>query len=63
MEEIKKLNVSICDFSYKEGLEEIIAELKTIEIDTFAMNDTSHARLVGRKEMLEAIIDYLEHCL
>ena len=25
MEEIKKLNTSICDLSYKEGLEEIIA--------------------------------------
>jgi hypothetical protein len=63
MEEIKKLNVSICDLSYKEGLEEIIAELKTIQIDTLAMNETSHARLFGRKEMLEAIINYLERCL
>ena len=63
MEEIKKLNVSICDLSYKEGLEEIIAELKTIEIHTLAMNETSQARLIGRKEMLETVIDYLERCL
>lgn len=63
MEEIKKLNTSICDLSYKEGLEEIIAELKTVQIDTLAMNETSHARLIGREEMLEAIINYLERCL
>ena len=46
MEEINKLNTSICDLSYQEGLEEIIKNLKTINIDTFAMNDTSQARYV-----------------
>lgn len=63
MEEINKLNTSICDLSYQEGLEEIIKNLKTINIDTFAMNDTSQARYVGQKEMLKLIIKYLERCL
>ena len=30
MEEINKLNTSICDLSYQEGLEEIIKNLGTI---------------------------------
>lgn len=61
--QIEELNTSICDLSYKEGLEEIIAELKTVKIDTLAMSDTSQARLIGREEMLEAVINYLERCL
>ena len=63
MEEINKLSTSICDLSYQEGLEEIIKNLKTINIDTFAMNDTTLARLAGQEEMLQLIIKYLERCL
>lgn len=60
---IEDLDTSICDWSYQEGLTEIICNLKSIEIDTFAMNETSHAKLVGEKVMLEKIVDYLERCL
>lgn len=63
MEEIEKLDCSICDTDYKEGLSEIIANLKTIDIDTRAMNDYTHCTRYGQKEMLEAIIKYLEKCL
>lgn len=62
MNEVEKLNTSICDWSYEEGLNEIITNLKTIEIDTRAMNESSHCKLVGEKEMLEKIINYLERC-
>ena len=60
---IEDLNTSIVDWSYQEGLQEIINNLKTIEIDTRAMNESSHCRLVGEKEMLNKIINYLERCL
>lgn len=60
---IEDLNISIVDWSYQEGLQEIINNLKTIEIDTRAMNESSHCRLVGEKEMLNKIINYLERCL
>lgn len=59
--DIDKLNVSITDNSFEEGLGEIIQELKRINISTFSMNDNGH--LVGHKEMLEKIIKYLERCL
>lgn len=59
--DIDKLNVSITDNSFEEGLGEIIQELKRINISTFSMND--NGRLVGHKEMLEKIIKYLERCL
>lgn len=39
---IEDLNTSIVDWSYQEGLQEIINNLKTIEIDTRAMNESSH---------------------
>lgn len=60
---IEDLNTSIVDWSFQEGLQEIINNLKTIEIDTRAMNESSHCRLVGEKEMLNKIINYLERCL
>ena len=63
MEEIKELNCCITDTDYTEGLTEIINNLKTIQIDTRAMNDFTHCRYYGQKEMLEAIIKYLEKCL
>lgn len=63
MSNLSKLSTSITDSSYQEGLQEIIDELKTVEIDTFAMNETSHARLYGEKEMLREVINYLERCL
>ena len=63
MNNIEELNTSICDWSYEEGLNEIIEQLKTIQIDIRAMNDFSHAKLVGEKEMLEKVINYLKRCL
>lgn len=63
MNKIEELDASICDFSFQEGLQEIINNLKTIEIDTRAMNESSHCRLVGEKEMLKKVINYLERCL
>lgn len=63
MNNIEELNTSICDWSYEEGLNEIIEQLETIQIDTRAMNDFSHAKLVGEKEMLEKVINYLKRCL
>jgi hypothetical protein len=59
--DIDKLNVSITDLSYEEGLTEIINELKKIHISTFSMND--NGRLVGHEQMLEKVINYLERCL
>jgi len=63
MNEIEDLNVSICDWSYQEGLSEIINNLKTVKLDTRAMNETTESRLVGQEEMLKKVIDYLEKCL
>ena len=59
--DIDKLNVSITDNSFEEGLTEIIQELKRIDISTFSMND--NGKYVGHKEMLEKIIEYLERCI
>lgn len=61
--DIKDLSINIVDWSYQEGLQEIIENLKTIEIDTRAMNESSHCRLTGEKDMLNKIINYLERCL
>lgn len=61
--DIEDLDTSICDWSFKEGLQEIINNLKKIEIDTRAMNESSHCKLVGEQEMLDKIINYLERCL
>ena len=63
MNNIEELNTNICDWSYEEGLNEIIEQLETIQIDTRAMNDFSHCELAGKKEMLEKVINYLKRCL
>ena len=61
-EKIQNLSISISDNSFKEGLCEIINNLKSVEIDTFAMNDHT-LFLQGQKSMFDLIIDYLERCL
>ena len=52
MDNLEDLDVSITDESYQAGLQEIINNLKTIE-----------PPLLGEKEMLDRIINYLERCL
>lgn len=61
-EKIQSLSVSISDNDFKQGLCEIINNLRSVEIDTFAMNDHT-LFLQGQKAMLDLIIDYLERCL
>lgn len=61
--EIEQLDTGICDWSFEEGLKEIISNLKKVKIDTRAMNELSHCRLVGEEKMLNKIINYLERCL
>lgn len=63
MSDIDDLDTCICDWSYKEGLEEIIKNLETITIDTRAMNESSHCVLYGQELMLKKIIEYLKKCL
>jgi len=59
--DIDKLNVGVTDYSFEEGLKEIIRELEKIDISTFSMND--NGKYVGHKEMLEKVIEYLYRCL
>lgn len=59
--DIDKLNTGVTDYSFEEGLKEIIRELEKIDISTFSMND--NGKYVGHKEMLQKIIDYLYRCL
>lgn len=59
--DIDKLNVGVTDYSFEEGLKEIIRELERIDISTFSMND--NGKYVGHKEMLEKVIQYLYRCL
>lgn len=62
LEQIKKLNTSICDLSFKEGVEEIIGELRSVKIE-MAMSADEVWKRNGQKEMLEDIIEYLEECV
>ena len=50
---MEDLDVSITDESYQAGLQEIINNLKK----------TIEPPLLGEKEMLDRIINYLERCL
>lgn len=59
--DIDKLNVGVTDYSFEEGLKEIIKELEKIDISTFSMND--NGKYIGHKEMLAKVIDYLYRCL
>lgn len=56
-EKIQNLSNSISDDDFKQGLSEIINNLRSVEIDTFSISD------YGEKTMLDLIIDYLERCL
>lgn len=62
--DISKLDVSICDHSFAEGLQEIIDNLESIynDYDLHCMND-GVIRLYGEKKMLSEVIQYLKRCL
>ena len=58
--DISKLNTSITDLDFYEGLSEIIEQLDSVykDYDLHSMNDSSIAKY-GEKRMLGAIISYL----
>lgn len=60
--DIDKLSTLIIDNDFREGLNEIIEQLKRIKINTKTMNSTTLV-YTGHKEALEKIINYLERCL
>lgn len=62
--DIKKLNTSICDWSFTEGLQEIIGELESV-YDNYSLHSMNDGiiRLYGEKKMLGEIIEYLKRCL
>lgn len=64
IDDISKLNISICDHSFAEGLQEIIGNLESIynDYDLYCMND-GVIGLYGEKKMLGEVIQYLKKCL
>lgn len=62
--DISKLDTSICDHSFEEGLQEIIGNLESVynDYDLHSMND-GVIGLYGEKKMLDEVIQYLKKCL
>ena len=62
--DISKLDTSICDHSFEEGLQEIIDNLESVynNYDLHCMNN-GVIRLYGEKKMLGEVIQYLKRCL
>ena len=62
--DIQKLDISITNSSYQDGVGEIISNLEKIykNFSTFSMNDST-IKYFGQKEMLGEIIKYLKRCL
>ena len=61
LSDISKLNISITDLDFYEGLGEIIEELENVynDYDLHCMND-GIIGLYGEKRMLEEVIKYLK---
>lgn len=61
--EVSDLEINICDWTSKEFADGILEQLRLLNdnFDTIAMCSYRENFLLGKKEMLNEIIEYIDH--